>query len=121
MIKLVMPWPRLLLPFMMLGKRPVPLVKRPAMNREGNSVKEFEAEIEGLEAQLNNSLAIFSDLEMERYEKFYQKHFKLHNDGRYKKDPGITFHMIGTGIGTCYTVECPICHEKEDITDVSSW
>ena len=94
--------------------------KKAAMNRE-EIRQEFEAEIEGLEAQLNNSLAIFSDLEMERYEKFYQKHFKLHNEGRYKKDPGITFHMIGTGIGTCYTVECPVCHEKEDITDVSSW
>ena len=94
--------------------------KKAAMNRE-EIRREFEAEIEGLEAQLNNSLAIFSDLEMERYEKFYQKHFKLHNNGRYKKDPGITFHMIGTGVGMCYTIECPICHEKEDITDVSSW
>lgn len=94
--------------------------KKAAMNRE-EIRHEFEAEIEELEAQLNNSLAIFSDLEMERYEKFYQKHFKLHNNGRYKKDPGITFHMIGTGVGMCYTIECPICHEKEDITDVSSW
>ena len=94
--------------------------KKAAMSRE-EIRQEFEAEIEGLEAQLNNSLAIFSDLEMERYEKFYQKHFKLHYDGSYMKDPGIIFHMIGTGVGMCYTIECPICHEKEDITDVSSW
>ena len=94
--------------------------RKAAKNRE-EIRQEFEAEIEGLEAQLSNSLAIFSDLEMERYEKFYQNHFKLHNNGRYKKDPGITVHMVGTGIGTCYTLECPVCHETEDITDVSSW
>ncbi len=82
---------------------------------------EFEAEIEALEDKLDHSLAIFSDLEQERYHAFINKHFKLHNDGKYKKDSGITIHLVSTGVGTCYTLECPVCHETEDITDVSSW
>lgn len=82
---------------------------------------EFEAEIEALEDKLNHSLAIFSDLEQERYKAFINKHYQLHNNDKYKKNNGITIHMVGTGVGTCYTLECPVCHETEDITDVSSW
>lgn len=82
---------------------------------------EFEAEIEALEDKLNHSLAIFSDLEQERYRTFINKHYQLHNNSKYKKNDGITIHMVGTGLGTCYTLECPVCHETEDITDVSSW
>lgn len=82
---------------------------------------EFEAEIEALEDKLDHSLAIFSDLEQERYRAFINKHYQLHNNGKYKKNDGITIHMVGTGIGTCYTLECPVCHEMEDITDVASW
>lgn len=93
---------------------------RAAKNRDEIRA-EFEAEIEALEDKLDHSLAIFSDLEQERYHAFINKHYQLHNDGKYKKDPGITIHMVGTGIGTCYTLECPVCHETEDITDVASW
>lgn len=82
---------------------------------------EFEAEIEALEDRLDHSLGILSDLEWERYYAFTRKHYQLHNNGRYKEEKGITVHMVGTGIGTCYELECPVCHEKEDITDVSSW
>jgi hypothetical protein len=82
---------------------------------------EFEAEIEALEDKLDHSLAIFSDLEQERYRAFINKHHQLHNDDENKKSDGITIHMIGTGVGICYTLECPICHETEDITDVASW
>lgn len=82
---------------------------------------EFEAEIDALEDKLDHSLAIFSDLEQERYHAFINKHYQLHNNGKYKKNDGITIHITGNGIGTCYTLECPVCHETEDITDVSSW
>ena len=84
--------------------------------RRAEIAQEFEVEIEGLEEQLRLAPIVFSYLEQERYETFLDKHYKLH-----KCDRGITFHMIGTGVGACYTLECPICHEKEDITDVSSW
>lgn len=84
--------------------------------RRAEIAQEFETEIKGLEEQLRLAPIVFSHLEQERYETFLDKHYKLH-----KKDSGVTFHMVGTGIGTCYTIECPICHEKEDITDVSSW
>jgi hypothetical protein len=93
---------------------------RAAKNRDEIRA-EFEAEIEALEDKLDHSLAIFSDLEQERYRAFINKHYQLHNNDKYKKSDGITIHMVGTGIGTCYTLECPVCHETEDITDVASW
>lgn len=83
--------------------------------------EEFKAEIEALEDRLDHSLCILNDLEWERYLAFIRKHYQLHNNGKYKKDDGITIHMVGTGIGNCYELECPVCHETEDITDVSSW
>lgn len=93
---------------------------RAAKNRDKIRA-EFEAEIEALEDKLDHSLAIFSDLEQERYHAFINKHYQLHNNGKYKKNDGITIHMVGTGVGICYTLECPVCHETEDITDVASW
>ena len=91
-------------------------------NKNRDKIKtEFEAEIEALEDKLDHSLAIFSDLEQERYHAFINKHYQLHNNDKYKKSDGITIHIVDTGIGTCYTLECPVCHETADITDVSSW
>ena len=83
--------------------------------------QEFQDEIDILQTKLNNSLIHFSSLEKERYENFRSKHFKLHWDGRSFQDKGIIIHFVNTGVGPHYTIECPICHEKEDITDVSSW
>ena len=89
--------------------------------RRAEIAQEFETEIEGLEEQLRLAPIVFSHLEQERYETFLDKHYKLHNDGKYKRDHGITFHVVGTGIGVCTTLECPVCHEKEDITDIANW
>ena len=97
-------------------------VARQELSKSRDEVRtEFEAEIEALEDKLDHSLGILSDLEWERYRAFTRKHYQLHNNGKYKKDDGITIHMVGTGVGTCYTLECPVCHETEDITDVASW
>lgn len=79
--------------------------------------KEFEAELDYLQDELSRSWMTLSPLEDERLRNFRDKHYhQLH-----KKDNGFIVHIFGTGIGTCYTIECPICHEKEDITDASSW
>jgi hypothetical protein len=34
-------------------------------------------------------------------------------------EPVVEYH--GTGIGTAIDVECPVCHEREDVTDYGSW
>lgn len=83
--------------------------------------EEFKAEIEALQDQLNRSYMRLSHKEEEAYKAFTHKHYMMHNGGRFKADTGITVHMAGTGVGTCYTLECPVCHETEDITDVMSW
>lgn len=82
---------------------------------------EFKDELEGLQNELARSYMRFSPKEEEAYQKFIHKHYKLHNDGKYKNSSGITVHMTGTGVGTCYELECPICHEKENITDYDTW
>lgn len=83
--------------------------------------EEFKAEIEALQDQLSRSYMRLSSKEEESYKAFTHKHYMMHNGGKFKADTGITVHMVGTGVGTCYTLECPVCHETEDITDVSSW
>lgn len=78
--------------------------------------KEYEAELDYLKDELSRSWMTLSSLEDERLRKFRDKHYQLH-----QKDDGFITHIFGTGIGTCYKIECPICHEVEDITDVSNW
>ena len=78
--------------------------------------KDFEKEIDTLNKRLNRSWMVLSSVEDERLRQFIDKHYQLHG-----LDRGIVAHISGTGIGTCYKIECPICHELEDITDVSDW
>ena len=83
--------------------------------------EEFKAELEALQNKLDRARMRLSEKEYEAYHNFITKHYKLHNDGKYKRDEGVTVHIVGTGLGCCYTLECPVCHETEDSTDVSSW
>lgn len=78
--------------------------------------KEYEAELDYLNDRLKRSWMDLSPLEDERMRAFRKKHYESH-----KRDNGFIAHVFGNGIGTCYKIECPICHELEDITDVSSW
>lgn len=78
--------------------------------------KDFEKEIDMLNKRLSRAWMVLSPVEDERLRQFRDKHYQLH-----KKDNGFIPHIFGTGIGTCYKIECPICHELEDITDVSDW
>lgn len=78
--------------------------------------KDFEKEIDMLNKRLSCAWMVLSPVEDERLRQFRDKHYQLH-----KKDNGFIAHIFGTGVGTCYKIECPICHEAEDITDVSDW
>lgn len=83
--------------------------------------EEFKEELERLQNELARSYMRLSPKEEEAYQNFIHKHYKLHNDGKYKNSSGIIVHMTGTGVGTCYELECPVCHEKENITDYDTW
>lgn len=87
-----------------------------ALANKGEVRKEYEAELDYLKDELSRSWMTLSPLEDESLRKFRDKHYQLH-----KKDNGFIAHIFCTGIGTCYRIECPICHESEDITDVSNW
>lgn len=90
---------------------------REAVLKEKEEIREeFEEELNYLNDRLKRCWMGLSPLEDERLRKFRDKHYQLH-----KKDNGFIAHIFGTGIGTCYKIECPICHESEDITDVSNW
>lgn len=78
--------------------------------------KDFEKEIDTLNKRLNRAWMVLSPIEDERLRRFREEHFQRH-----KKDEGFISHIFESGVGPLYTIECPICHEKENITDVSDW
>ena len=49
------------------------------------------------------------------YDNFFEKHY--HSCGARER----ILHSIGTGVGTAYEVECPVCGKKENITDYDMW
>ena len=79
--------------------------------------EEFADELKCINERSDKSPIIFSELENEKYKAFIKKHYELHR----QNINGISLHLAGNGIGTCIELECPVCHEKEDITDVMSW
>ena len=83
--------------------------------------KEFERELEFLNQQLDRALCVMTEVEFSRYESFVAKHHRLHDNNESIFSESITAHLTMNGICTQTILECPICHEKEDITDVTSW
>ena len=66
--------------------------------------------------QRKHSLLIFTKSEKQQRDIFVQKHYeKCKNAGNY------IYNLIGIGIGTIVNIECPVCHEKVDITDYESF
>lgn len=64
----------------------------------------------------DNSLFVLYPKEKDRIKEFEQIHYeKCRNSNEY------TYHMTGTGIGTVVKVQCPVCKEIQDVTDVDSW
>ena len=83
---------------------------------------EFEAEIKYLKEQLNLSYGRFaSQKEKDAYNDFEHRH--MHERQYLKIQSGKAPYLIptGTGIGTYLEVVCPICGEKENITDMGVW
>ena len=83
---------------------------------------EYEAEIAHLKQRLALSYGEFaSQKEKDAYNDFEQRH--MHERLTMKIQGGKAPYLIptGTGIGTHLEVVCPICGEKENITDTSVW
>lgn len=76
--------------------------------------EEFQKELDRLEEVKKNSI-YFSKLERDRYDDFFEKHY--HSCGARER----ILRSVGTGVGTAYEVECPICGKKENITDYDLW
>lgn len=83
---------------------------------------EYEAAITRLNNKLELSYGQFaSQKEKDRYEDFERRH--MHERATLKIQSGKKPYLIptGCGIGTILEVVCPICGEKEDITDNEVW
>ena len=83
---------------------------------------EYEREIANLKERLSFSYGEFaSQKEKNAYNDFEQRH--MHDRLTSRANGGKAPYLIptGTGIGTHLEVVCPICGEKEDITDVEVW
>ena len=83
---------------------------------------EYEQEINRLKERLRLSYGEFAtQKEKDAYDDFERRH--MHERATMKAQGGKCPYLIptGTGIGTHLVVVCPICGEKEDITDNSVW
>lgn len=63
-----------------------------------------------------HSLHQLSDKEMKSVEQFRNQHYvSCGNGSRY------IFELTGTGIGEAISIQCPVCGERKDVTDVENW
>jgi regulator of replication initiation timing len=84
--------------------------------------KDYEDQINSLTTRLALSYGEFSSAkEKNAYFDFENRH--MHDRLTSRANGGRTPYLIptGTGIGTLLTVVCPICGEKENITDMEAW
>lgn len=83
---------------------------------------ELKDKIQALQERLDLSYGEFSSQkEKDAYLDFEQRH--MHERLTMKSQGGKAPYLIptGTGIGTYLEVVCPICGEKENITDLEVW
>lgn len=66
----------------------------------------------------NHSICVMSDKEMDADVRFRTKHWK--NTGC-KNGNHYIYDLVGAGLGVDITIICPVCGERENITDISSW
>lgn len=84
--------------------------------------KELKDKVESLEKQLSMSyLEFHSEKEKEMYDNFVERHSAERLT--MKINGGKVPYLIPyyNGIGRSLTVVCPICGQKEDITDIGVW
>ncbi len=97
-------------------------VKALEADAESVVIDKLKEKIASLEERLSLSYGEFaSKKELKAFKAFEKKH--MHQRATSKIQSGEAPYIVphGTGIGTCFTVVCPICGEKKDITDVSCW
>lgn len=91
-------------------------------NAESVVIDKLKEKIASLEERLSLSYGEFaSKKELKAFKAFEKKH--MHQRATSKIQSGEAPYIVphGTGVGTCFTVVCPICGEKKDITDISCW
>ena len=78
------------------------------------------ARYEAKEAR-ENALIILTPVEKERIKEFRNKHYKSCAQPHKMSGSKYIYTITGTGIGQMIEIECPVCGEKLDITDLESW
>ena len=81
-----------------------------------NKAEEIQKSRELAEYYRSHSLHMLSDKEAERIKTFRSMHYESCGNGR-----SFTFELTGTGIGEAITIVCPVCGQKEDVTDLDDW
>lgn len=97
-------------------------VKAMEANAESVVIDKLKEKITSLEERLSLSYGEFeSKKELKAFKAFEKKH--MHQRATSKIQSGEAPYIVphGTGVGTCFTVVCPICGKKKDITDISCW
>ena len=85
-------------------------------------VNEYEEENKRLRKDAELVWLRFStSKEQENYKQFVKKHELCRLKNKYSGGRWPYLIPVGTGLGTSLTVICPICGEKEDITDIGAW
>lgn len=56
-----------------------------------------------------------NDVEKERVDIFYKKHYKKCKSNKF------TLDYVGTGIGIATCVVCKVCGKEKNVTDYDSW
>ena len=101
-----------------------------ATERANKTYEEVKAQIVNEYEEENKRLRKDSELvwlrfstskEQEDYKKFVEKHKPCQKTSRANSGRWPYLIPVGTGLGTSLTVVCPICGEKEDITDIGAW
>lgn len=84
--------------------------------REWNKDDEIQKVKDLAQYYMGHGLHMLSDKEAERVKTFRNMHYKSCNNGS-----SFTFELVGTGIGEAITIVCPVCGQKEDVTDYDTW
>ena len=85
--------------------------------------KDEEIQLARYEAKTarENALVILSPIEKQRIEEFRRKHYKTCAQPHKMSGSTYIYTITGTGIGEIVEIQCPVCGEKVDITDLESW
>ena len=105
-------------------------IARREKNRGDTTLEEAKKQVENkyaeenkrMEKQLSLAYLIFnSEKEQNAFKEFEQKHKSCRTTNRINSGKMPYIIPYGTGFGTAYTVICPVCGEKQDITDYNAF